>query len=164
MDYTSGILDLSNSVKRMATTLTRQIAYFVTIYSGMQMAADRPFIYEERFPEIYEFIRQVPTNFEKTIPLAGEIGEYYVVARQDRDSEDWYVGGVTNETGRHVHISLDFLDNGAYTADIYADGDDAHFRNNPFAVKLQHKRVGHSDLLNIYLAPGGGFAIRLRKS
>ena len=163
MDYTSGILDLSNSVKRMATTLTRQIAYFVTIYSGMQMAADRPFIYEERFPEIYEFIRAVPTNFAKTVPLAGEIGEYYVVARQDRNSADWYIGGVTNESGRHVHISLDFLDSGAYAAEIYADGDDAHFRNNPFAVNLQRRRVGKGDSLDLYLAPGGGFAIRLRK-
>ncbi len=163
MDYTSGILDLSNSVKRMATTLTRQIAYFVTIYSGMQMAADRPFIYEERFPDIYKFIRDVPTNFEKTVPLAGEIGEFYVVARQDRDSDDWYIGGVTNESARRVHIALDFLDSGAYAAEIYADGDDAHYRNNPFAVNLDHRQVGRTDLLNIYMAPGGGFAIRLHK-
>ena len=110
MDYTSGIFDLANSVKRMATTLARQVAYFVTIYSGMTMAADRPFIYEERFPEVFEFIRAVPTNFEKTLPLLGEIGEYYVVARKDRESADWFLGGVTNENSRRVHIDLDFLD------------------------------------------------------
>ena len=163
MDYTSGILDLANSVKRMATTLSRQLAYFVTIYSGMQMAADRPFIYEDRFPKEYEFIRTVPTTFEYTLPLAGEIGEYYVVARKDRDSADWYLGGVTDETGRRVHISLDFLPDGVYDASIYCDSDDAHFRSNPFGARIVHKKVGRSDLLDLYMAPGGGFAIRLRR-
>ena len=162
MDYTSGILDLANSVKRMSTTLARQLAYFVTIYSGMQMAADRPFIYEEKFPEEYEFIRAVPTNFEKTIPLAGEIGEYYVVARKDRDSEDWYIGGVTDEIGRRLHINLDFLGNGAYEASIYADSEESHYRDNQFAIVKQQKRVGVNDSLDLYLAPGGGFAVRLK--
>lgn len=163
MDYTSGILDLANSVKRMATTLARQIAYFVTIYSGMAMAADRPFIYEDRFPEVFEFIRAVPTNFEKTLPLLGEIGEYYVVARKDRDSEDWYLGGVTNETGRRVHLNLDFLNDGVYEATIYADSDNAHYRENPFGINIQHKHVGRTESLDLYLAPGGGFAVQLKK-
>lgn len=163
MDYTPGILDLSNSVKRMSTTLARQLAYFVTIYSGMTMAADRPYIYEERFPEEFDFIRSVPTNFEKTLPLAGEIGEYYVVARKDRDSEDWYLGGVTDETGRRVHIALDFLPDGAYTAYIYADSDNAHYRDEQFGIIKQQKRVGHHDALDFYMAPGGGFAVRLKK-
>ena len=164
MDYTSGILDLANSVKRMSTTLARQLAYFVTIYSGMQMAADRPFIYEERFPEEFEFIRAVPTNFERTLPLAGEIGEYYVVARKDRDTEDWYIGGVTNESGRRVHLTLDFLDSGAYEATIYADAENAHYRDDQFAIVKQRKHVGRQDSLDLYMAPGGGFAIRLKRS
>ena len=163
MDYTSGILDLTNSVKRMATTLARQIAYFVTIYSGMQMAADRPFVYEERFPEAFQFIREVPTLFECTVPIAGEIGKYYLVARKDWNSSDWYIGGVTNENGRHVHIALDFLDPGAYEADIYSDGDDAHYRENPFSIRIEHQQVGRGDALSLYLAPGGGLAVRLRK-
>jgi alpha-glucosidase len=163
MDYTSGILDLANSVKRMATTLARQIAYFVTIYSGMAMAADRPFIYEDRFPEVFKFIRDVPTNIEKTLPLAGEIGKYYIVARKDRDSADWYIGGVTNEESRHIHITLDFLDGGVYRAEIYADSDDAHYRENPFGINIQQKHVGRNETLDIYIAPGGGFAIRLKK-
>lgn len=163
MDYTSGILDLANSVKRMATTLARQLAYFVTIYSGMQMAADRPFIYEERFPDAFKFIRDVPTNFEKTVPLLGEIGEYYVVARKDRNSEDWYVGGVTNEKSRRIHISLDFLSDGVYRAEIYSDRDDAHYRENPFSANIQQKHVGRNESLDLYMAPGGGFAIRLQK-
>ncbi|MBP5648069.1 glycoside hydrolase family 97 protein [Candidatus Saccharibacteria bacterium] len=164
MDYTSGILDLTNSVKRMATTLARQLAYFITIYSGMQMAADRPYIYEERFPEEFQFIRDVPTNFEKTLPLAGEIGEYYIVARKDRDSNDWFIGGVSDEMGRRIHINLDFLEQGAvYKASIYADADHAHYRENPFAIIKQEKRVGCHDSLDLYMAPGGGFAIKLMR-
>jgi alpha-glucosidase len=163
MDYTPGIFDLQNSVKRMATTLARQLAYYVTIYSGMTMAADRPFMYEERFPEEFKFIRDVPNNYEKTIPLAGEIGEYYVVARKGRGSEDWYIGGVTNEYARTVVISLEFLDAGAYLADIYADSEDAHYRDNPFGITISHKTLGSADTLRIHLAPGGGFAIRLHK-
>lgn len=163
MDYTPGIFDLQNNVKRIATTLARQLAYFVTIYSGMTMAADRPFMYEDRFPEEFKFIRSVPNDFTKTIPLAGEIGEYYVVARKDRHSQDWYIGGVTNEYGRTVVVTLDFLENGAYDADIYNDSADAHYRDNPFGIEISHKKLGRSDTLKLHLAPGGGFAIRLHK-
>lgn len=163
MDYTSGIFDLANSVKRMATTLTRQIAYYITIYSGAQMVSDRPFMYEERFPDVYQFIRDVPTSFEKTVPLVGEIGEYYIVARKDRDSENWYIGGVTDETARRVSLSLDFLGEGAYVAEIYADSNDAHFRDNQFGYQISRKTVSKMDHLDIYMAPGGGFAIKLGK-
>ena len=163
MDYTNGIFDITNSVKRMATTVVRQVAYFVTIYSGMAMAADRPFMYEERFSDLYKFIRDVPTNFEKTIPLAGEIGEYYVVARKDRGSDDWYIGGVTNENARRIQINLDFLDSGVYTAELYMDSDDAHFRGNPFGYNILTKHVGHGELIDVFMASGGGFAIRLEK-
>ena len=163
MDYTSGIFDLENSVKRISTTLARQLAYFVTIYSGMQMAADRPFIYEERFPEEFNFIRQVPTNFEKTIPLAGEIGEYYVVARKDYESDDWYIGGVTNEESRRIHINLSFLEDGIYETSIFADAEDAHYRDNQFSILKQIKHLSRNESLDLYMAPGGGFAIRLQK-
>ena len=163
MDYTSGILDITNSVRRIATTLARQAAYFITIYSGMQMAADRPFIYEERFPELFKFIRDVPINFAKTVPIAGEIGEYYVVARKDHDSENWYIGGVTGEESRRIHISLDFLSSGVYHAEIYADSDDAHYRENPFGISITKKHVGRGESLDLYMAPGGGFAISLKK-
>ncbi|MDO4753007.1 MAG: glycoside hydrolase family 97 protein [Candidatus Saccharibacteria bacterium] len=163
MDYTNGIFDIKNSVKRISTTLARQAAYFVTIYSGMAMAADRPFIYEERFPKVFNFIREVPTNFERSVPLAGEIGEYYIVARKDRYTPNWYIGGVTNGTGRRVHVNLDFLDEGSYYATIYTDSEDAHFRDNPFGINILEKHVGRSDSLDIYMAPGGGFAVSLKK-
>lgn len=163
MDYTNGIFDLTNSVKRIATTLARQAAYFITIYSGMAMAADRPFMYEEKYPELFEFIREVPTNFAKTLPLVGEIGSLYVVARKDQNSEDWYIGGVTDSTAKRVHLDLSFLDAGVYKAHLYLDSEDAHFRGNPHGIKISKKHVGASDTLDIYMAPGGGFAIRLQK-
>ena len=164
IDYTNGILDLMNSVKRISTTLSRQLAYFVTIYSGMAMAADRPYIYEERFQDVLKFIRDVPTNFERTMPLAGEIGEYYVVAREARGTNECYIGGVTDENPRRINISLDFLKPGTYLAEIYADSDDAHFRDNPFGHYVAQKHVGKNESLDIYMAPGGGFAIRLSPS
>lgn len=163
MDYTNGILDITNNVKRISTTLTRQLAYFVTIYSGMAMAADRPFIYEDRFKDVFEFIKNVPTNFECTIPLAGEIGEYYVVARLSRDQKTWFIAGVTNEFSRRVHLNLSFLSNIAYEATIYTDSPDAHFRDNPYGHEINKRRVSSQDSIDIYMAPGGGFAIELRQ-
>lgn len=163
MDYTSGIFDLANPVKRINTTIARQLAYFVTIYSGMQMAADRPDFYETRFPELFNFITKIPTNFEKTVPLAGEIGEYYIVARKDRESDDWYVGGVTNETARRFNLYLDFLGPYNYLAEIYCDSKDADFKSNQFAYKIIKQKVNQNLTLNIHLAPGGGFAIRLSR-
>ena len=163
MDYTNGIFDITNSVKHISTTLARQLAYFVTIYSGMAMAADRPFIYEERFPQAFEFVKSVSTNFEISLPLAGEIGEYYVVARKARDNKNWYIGGVTDTNSRRVHLALDFLEDGIYSAKIYSDSDDAHYRENPYGISIYEKHVSKTDSLEIYLAPGGGFAIELRK-
>lgn len=164
MDYTSGILDVTNGAKRLASTIARQLAYYITIPSGMQMAADRPFIYEDRFPEAYRFIKEVPVSFERSVPLLGEIGVYYVVARQDRDSEDWYVGGVTNEDAHKVRLSLEFLGDGEYTAEIYRDADDAHYRDNQLGIAYETAKVTRRDYLEVWMAPGGGFAIRFKKN
>ena len=164
MDYTSGILDVSNFAKRMATTITRQLAYYITIYSAMQMAADRPQFYEVQYPDLWEFIRDVPVRWERTVPLLGEIGKYYVVARQEWDGEDWYVGGVTNEEGRKVELYIDFLEPQAnYTATIYRDSEDAHYRDHQLGYVIEEKVLRQGDRLEIYIAPGGGFAIKLHK-
>ena len=163
MDYTSGILDVTNSVKRMSTTIARQIAYYVTIFSGMQMAADRPKIYEEVHPDVFKFIHDVPVSWDKTLPILGQIGQFYVVARKDRDSEDWYVGGVTNEEARRVRISLEFLSDGGYEAEIYRDGDGAHYRENQLAIAIEKRNVTKNDNLDLWMASGGGFAARLKK-
>lgn len=163
MDYTSGIFDVTNATKRIASTLARQLAFYVTIYSGMQMAADRPVFYEEKHPEAYQFIRDVPVNWERTVPLIGEIGQYYVVARQERDGSDWYIGGVNNEEARRVRLSLEFLDDGEYVAEIYRDADTAHYRDNQLAITIEAQKVTKSHFLDLWLAPGGGFAVRLKK-
>ena len=164
MDYTPGILDVTNFSKRMASTIVRQLAYYVTIYSSMQMAADRPQIYEESHPDLFQFIKDVPTRFERTIPLLGEIGKSYVVARQDWEGTDWYIGGVTNEEGRKVELYLDFLEPDInYVATLYRDSEDAHYRDHQMGYVIEEKILRRGDKIEIYMAPGGGFAMKLRK-
>ena len=164
MDYTPGILDVTNFSKRMASTITRQLAYYVTIYSSMQMAADRPQIYEESHPDLFQFIKDVPTRFERTIPLLGEIGKSYVVARQEWEGTNWYIGGVTNEEGRKVELYLDFLEPDInYVATVYRDSEDAHYRDHQIGYVIEEKILRRGDKIEIYMAPGGGFAMKIRK-
>ena len=161
MDYTSGIFDITNASKRLSSTLARQLAYYVTIYSGMQMAADRPRFYEDLYPAAFQFIREVPIVWESTVPLLGRIGEYYVVARQARGTGEWYIGGVTNDEAHRVRLNLEFLGEGEFAAQIYRDSDTAHFRDNPLGITIEAKKVTCHDFLDVWMAPGGGFAIRL---
>ena len=164
MDYTPGILDVGNFSKRIASTITRQLAYYITIYSSMQMASDRPQIYEVQYPDLFEFIRDVPLRWERTLPLLGEIGKYYVMARQVWESPDWYIGGVTNEEGRRVELYIDFLEPGVnYVATVYRDSEDAHYRDHQLGYVIEEKIVRNGDRMEMYIAPGGGFAIRLHK-
>ena len=130
-------------------------------YSGMQMLADRPEVYD-KYPKVFEFLKEVPVNWQTTIPLLGKIGEYFVVARQDRDSSDWYIGGVTNEFARRVNLNLEFLEDGIkYTAYIYRDGGASDYRENPLDIEVEKRVIDKTELLDIWLAAGGGFAIRL---
>ncbi|MBQ3430120.1 glycoside hydrolase family 97 C-terminal domain-containing protein, partial [Candidatus Saccharibacteria bacterium] len=114
------------------------------------------------YPGAFRFIYDVPVNWEKTVPILGEIGEYYVVARQGRGSLDWFVGGITNEEPHKVRVLLDFLDEGEYTAEIYRDGENAHYRDNQLDIKIETTVVNRTNFIDVYMAPGGGFAIRLR--
>ena len=164
MDYTPGIFDITNTTKRLSSTLARQLAYFVTIPSGMQMAADRPHFYEEVNPSAYKFIRDVPVNWEHSVPILGSIGEYYVIARKERDGDNWYIGGVTNEEAHKVRIPLDFLDGSStYTAEIYRDSETAHFRDNPLDMRIETTEVTKNNYIDVWMAPGGGFAIAIKK-
>ncbi len=164
MDYTSGIFDVANFSKRIASTIVRQLAYYVTIYSSMQMAADRPQFYEESHPDLFQFIRDVPTRFERSIPLLGEIGKSFVVARQEWKGSNWFIGGVTNEEGRKVELYLDFLEPDVnYTATIYRDSEDAHYRDHQLGYVIEEKVLRRGDKIDVYMAPGGGFAIKLAK-
>ncbi|MBQ6130204.1 glycoside hydrolase family 97 protein [Candidatus Saccharibacteria bacterium] len=161
MDYTPGIFDITNNVRRLSSTLARQLALFVTIPSGMLMAADRPRFYEEVNPAAFKFIHDVPVNWDKTVPLLGKIGEYYVVARKDRASDNWYVGGLTNDTARKIRLDFSFLPEGRYVIEIFRDGENAHFRDNPLAIKIESRDISRTTPLDLWLAPGGGFALRI---
>jgi alpha-glucosidase len=164
MDFTPGIFDLmpfgAESQHRVQTTLAKQLALYVTLYSPVQMAADLPENYEAR-PDAFQFIVDVPADWEESVALAGEVGDFVVFARQERGGPDWYLGAVTDEERRELELPLDFLDEGRdYTAQIYRDGYHAHWRTNPYAYEIESRTVSSDDVLKLRLAPGGGAAIR----
>jgi len=166
MDFTPGIFDLtfgkSMLNERVQSTLATQLALYVLIYSPVQMAADLPENYEKR-PDAFQFIRDVPTDWETSRTLAGEIGDYVVVARQQRGAADWYLGATTDENARTLDIPLDFLERGRrYEAQIYRDAADADFRTNPTALVIEKRNVTAKDRIAAALAPGGGLAVRFR--
>jgi len=166
MDFTPGIFDLTfgktDINERVQSTLATQLALYVLIYSPVQMAADLPENYEKR-SDAFQFIRDVPTDWETSRTLQGEIGDYVVVARQQRGAPDWYLGATTDENARRLAIPLDFLERGrSYEAQIYRDAGDADFRTNPTALVIEKRRVTSKDQLDAALAPGGGLAVRFR--
>ncbi|HDP68732.1 MAG TPA: glycoside hydrolase family 97 protein, partial [Candidatus Marinimicrobia bacterium] len=165
MDFTPGIVDLFYEEykpnNRVNATLAKMLAYYVIIYSPLHMAADLPENYEKQL-EAFQFIRDVPVDWEETRVLNAEIGEYLTIVRKDRNSDDWYLGSITNEKERVLKIKLDFLDTGkAYIAEIYEDAADADWESNPLAIKIHQKTpLSSRSSLNIIMAPGGGTAIR----
>ena len=166
MDFTPGIFDLTfegkDSSQRVPTTLAKQLALYVVIYSPNQMVADLPENYA-RFPDAFEFIRAVPTDWERSVALSGEIGDYVVQARRDRNSDTWYLGALTNEHARTVSLPLRFLSPGTrYSARVYRDGENAHWRDNPYAYSIETVIVDAAQSLDIAMAPGGGSAVQLR--
>lgn len=168
MDFTPGIFDLAwdglDANNRVRTTLTKQLALYVTIYSPIQMAADIPENYLKH-PEAFEFIKRVPTDWEQSIALAGEIGDFVAYARQERGTRDWYVGAVTDEEARDLDIALDFLEPGVtYTAKIWRDGDAADWETAPYEMTIEARDVTAADRLAIRLAAGGGMAVWLTPS
>jgi alpha-glucosidase len=164
MDFTPGIFNLTfngpDSPNRVQTTLAKQLALYVVIYSPIQMAADLPGHYAMN-PEAFQFIRDVPTDWEHSIALQGEIGDFVVTARQERGGADWYLGAVTDEEARVLDVPLDFLEAGrSYRAEIYRDGEDAHWHDNPYPVTVETRAVTSGDVLHLALAAGGGVAVR----
>lgn len=167
MDFTPGIFDLfpngEDDQNRPQTTLAKQLALYVVLYSPLQMAADLPKNYEAR-PDAFQFIKDVPADWEDSRALSGEIGDYVVIARKDRASEDWYVGAVTDEEARQIPLSFDFLDpGGIYEATIYRDGEDADWETNPYPLTIETQTIRANDLMMLDLAAGGGAAIQLRR-
>ena len=150
MDYTPGILSLEGRGQPLQMTLARALAEYVVIYSPIQMVADLPEHYAQH-KAAFQFIKDVPTDWSDSRVLAAEVGNYVVTARKDRSSADWYVGGVNDATARTVSLTFDQLEPGkAYSATIYKDGE-----------VIESRAVTSADTLDLAMAPGGGFAIRL---
>ncbi|MEO0424933.1 MAG: glycoside hydrolase family 97 protein [Pseudomonadota bacterium] len=176
MDFTPGIFELRpndlppvdpsmprpDPRSRIETTLAKQLALYVVLYSPIQMAADLPQHYEAR-PDAFQFIKDVPTDWEQSITLAGAVGDYIATARRERGGKDWFIGALTDEHARTLSLSLDFLEDGArYTAQIYRDGTDAHWEHNPTALAVESREIRQGEILRLPLAAGGGAAVRLR--
>lgn len=160
LDYTPGIFGLQFEKTRtgdnVPSTLAKQLALFVIMFSPLQMAADLPENYKDQ--PAFEFIEQVPVTWENTQVLNGEIGDYVTIAR--RSGSQWFIGSITDENAREYEIKLDFLDPAVlYTARVYMDGKDAHFEQNPYPLDIREGKVGNQTTYTIKLAPGGGQAI-----
>lgn len=161
MDFTPGILSLKGrGDTAIPSTLARQLAYYVTVASPIQMAADLPENYEKN-RAAFQFIKDVAVDWDDTRMLAGDVGQYGVIARKERGKPTWFLGGITNEEGRDLDLPLTFLDAAArYRAEIYRDGEGADFRTNPRAIAIEKRNLTAADRLKLRMAPGGGFAIR----
>ncbi|MGZ9898431.1 glycoside hydrolase family 97 protein [Shewanella gaetbuli] len=167
MDFTPGIFNLApeglDAVNRVQTTLMKQLALYVVLYSPIQMAADLPRNYVERL-DAFQFILDVPTDWSESIALDGEVGEFVVFARKDRHSENWYLGGLTNQDARDVTVKLDFLDaDKRYIAQIYRDGDKANWQTNPYDYVIEQQTVTSQDKLMLKMATSGGVAIKFKE-
>ena len=167
MDYTPGIFETDISKvnpqnpHKLSSTLAKQLGLYVTMYSPLQMAADLPENYE-KFLDAFEFIKKVLVDWQKSLYLEAEPGQYITIARKDKHSNNWFVGNTSNENGHTSVISLDFLDKGhVYEATIYADAPEADFQNNAKAYTITKKKVNAKTKLTLKAARGGGYAIMI---
>ncbi|MCF0181722.1 MAG: glycoside hydrolase family 97 protein [Muribaculaceae bacterium] len=167
MDYTPGIFEMDmkkvnpNSQGHVNSTLARQLALYVTMYSPLQMAADYPEHYE-RFMDAFQFIKDVAVDWDKSIYLEAEPGRYITAARKAKGTDNWFLGNTTSEHGHKSKLALDFLDaDKKYIATIYEDAKDAHYQTNPQAYNIRRGIVTAKTILNLTAAPGGGYAISI---
>ncbi|WP_103070653.1 glycoside hydrolase family 97 protein [Aquimarina sediminis] len=175
LDYTPGIFDLlyKNAGKRVKwnnldkgnsginTTLSKQLALYVVFYSPLQMASDLIKNYKDQ--PAFQFIRDVPVDWENTKVLNAQIGDYVTIVRKDINSDDWYLGAITDENERELNVKLDFLDHKKeFIAERYKDTKDSHWKNNPYPLQILKQKVSYNDTLSIKLAAGGGQAIRFK--
>lgn len=167
MDYTPGIFEMDvskinpNNHSHVNSTLANQLALYVTMYSPLQMAADLPENYE-RFPDAFQFIKEVALDWSDSKYLEAEPGEYITVARKAKGTDNWFLGNVNGNSPRTATIKLDFLDKGVeYEATVYSDATNAHYKTNPQAYTIKKIRVNSNTKLSQFSAPGGGFAISI---
>ncbi|SFR51541.1 Glycosyl-hydrolase 97 C-terminal, oligomerisation [Robiginitalea myxolifaciens] len=165
IDFTPGIFELSLEPKpdnQINTTLAHQLALYVVIYGPVQMAADLPENYEGH--PAFQFIRDVGVNWEQSMTLDGEPGDFVVIAREERETANWFVGAITDENEREITIDFDFLPEGtSFKATVYKDGDEAHYKDNPGDYAIESASISKGDTLSFKLAAGGGVAISLMK-
>lgn len=169
MDYTPGLFQTkldyyvggSKPDGQAGTTLVKQLALYVTMPSPLQMACDLPENYL-RFPDAFRFIQDVALNWDDSWYLEAEPGDYITVARKARGEQEWFVGAVTDEHAREAVIPMSFLPEGKYEATVYADGEDADWKDNPQSYRIYTRKVKPSTTLRIPLAPGGGAAVTIR--
>lgn len=167
MDYTPGIFEMDikkfspNNNSHVNSTLANQLALYVTMYSPLQMAADLIEHYNQ-FPDAFQFIKDVAVDWENSIYLEAEPGDYITVARKAKGTNNWFIGNVNGDNPRTSNIKLDFLDKGKkYTATIYADGKNAHYKNNPQSYVIRKMKVTNTTKLSQLSAAGGGYAISI---
>ena len=167
MDYTPGIFEMDISkmnpenTSHVNSTLANQLALYVTMYSPLQMAADTPENYN-RFPDAFQFIKDVAVDWSESKYIEAEPGDYITVARKAKGTNNWFVGNVNGETPRTSNIDFSFLEKGKkYTATIYADAKDAHYKTNPQAYTIKKIAVTNKSKLSQLSAPGGGYAISI---
>ncbi|GIV32434.1 MAG: alpha-glucosidase [Saprospiraceae bacterium] len=165
MDYTPGIFEVRmstydpNKSEVVHTTVAKQLALYVTMYSPLQMAADLPQNYEKRL-DVFQFIKDVPVDWQDTRVLHAAVGDHLGLARKDKHSNNWWIGSITDEEARSFELVLDFLDDGkSYLATIYEDGPGAHWKDNPYPVNIRKQTVKKGDIIQVNLAAGGGTAI-----
>jgi hypothetical protein len=165
MDYTPGIFEIKMSyydpakTQQVHTTLAKQLALYVTMYSPLQMAADLPENYE-RYPDAFQFIKDVAVDWQESEYLEAEPGDYLTVVRHAKNSGKWFLGAITDEHPRKTSIRLDFLPKGQkFKMTVYADGKDADWQKNPKSYKITNSMVTSKSILNLQLAPGGGAAV-----
>ncbi|RAW00023.1 glycoside hydrolase family 97 protein [Pseudochryseolinea flava] len=168
MDYTPGIFQTDLSAygrgDRVKTTLVKQLAYYVTMYSPLQMAADLPENYN-RFPDAFQFIKDVAIDWDETYILEAEPGDYITTARKAKGKEAWFVGGVTDENSRTANINFSFLPaTKKYVATVYADAKDASWNLKPQAYTVTKLIVTNKSILKQFVAPGGGVAISVKEA
>lgn len=164
MDYTFGTFDFSNPntpTSRVKTTISKQLAQYVVIYSPLQMASDLYEAYEG--VKAFDFISDVPTDWEQTKVLDAVIGDYAVTARQERGGSDWYLGAITDENARTLDVPLSFLGKGKWMAQIYEDTPQTSYETSPETYQYREVEVSAKNVLSLKLATSGGCAIRFIK-
>lgn len=165
IDFTPGVFDIALPTKpnnQINTTLAQQLALYVVIYSPIQMACDLPENYKNQ--PAFQFIRDVGVDWDETVVLNGEVGDFVTIARKERETGNWFVGGITDENARDIDIDFEFLDEGVdYEAIIYKDAADTNYKENPTAISIENIDVKKGSTLSVHLAEGGGFAVSLIK-